>query len=333
VNVESVLPRDAIPSIDDPEFGRGYIGGPEDEVIVVDGDPPRAYPIRILSYHEIVNDVLESTALEGQPEPRGDSGEVVDGRPIAVTWCPICWSAVVYDRTVEGRTLTFGTSGKLADDALVMYDRETGSEWKQPTGTAIAGQLEGSHLETLPSPIVTWDRFTEDHPDGVVLQPVRRTADGTGPSPQEIYQMGPYDSYVAGDEFGLYGMRGEGERRSWDRDDLAAKTVVLGIEWNGESRGYPVQRVEAEGGVVEDTIGGLDVVVFVSDQRIHAFERAGLDFEWRSGSIQSDGASWDPVTGESDDGRRLQRVPGRRMFAFAWQDAHGADAFYSGRGE
>lgn len=114
MEVVSALPRDSIPSIEAPAFGSDYFGDPADEVIVVDGDPPRAYPVRILSYHEIVNDS-------------------VDGRPIAVTWCPICWSSAVYDRSVDGRTLTFGMSGKLADDALVIYDRETDSEWKQPT--------------------------------------------------------------------------------------------------------------------------------------------------------------------------------------------------------
>lgn len=147
MNVVSVLPRDAIPSIDAPQFGREYFGEPDDEVIVVDGDPSRAYPIRILSYHEVVNDA-------------------VDGRPIVVTWCPICWSSVVYDRRVSERTLRFGMSGKLADDALVMYDRETESEWKQPTGEAIAGVLEGARLTALPAPIVTWERFRTDHPDG-----------------------------------------------------------------------------------------------------------------------------------------------------------------------
>jgi len=87
-----VLSRDAIPSIDDTSFGSDYFGEPDDGVLVVESDPPRAYPIRVLSYHEIVNDV-------------------VDGDPIAITWCPICWSVIVYDRRVDGRTLTFGTSG------------------------------------------------------------------------------------------------------------------------------------------------------------------------------------------------------------------------------
>ncbi|ELZ21128.1 hypothetical protein C475_19258 [Halosimplex carlsbadense 2-9-1] len=307
MNVQDVLPRDAIPSIDDPAFGPTYFGDPNDEVIVVDGDPPRAYPIRVLSYHEIVNDTI-------------------DGRPIAVTWCPICWSAVVYDPVVDGRTLTFGTSGKLADDALVMYDRETESEWKQPTGAAIAGPLEGVRLPAIPAPVVSWERFVADNPDGVVLQPVR--GDGTR-SPDEVYDMDPYERYAEGGEFGLYGMRGEGERRSWDRTDIDAKTVVLGVEVGDEAVGYPVPRVRAAGGVVTDTVGSSRVVVFATDDGVHAFEDPGFDFERRDGSIRADGTTWDGATGESADGRALDRLASRRLFAFTWQDAHGRDSFYA----
>lgn len=309
MKVRSVLPRDAIPSIDDPAFGTSFFGDPSDEVIVVDADPPRAYPIRILSYHEIVNDEI-------------------GGRPIAVTWCPICWSAAVYDRHIDGRTLTFGVSGKLADDALVMYDRETESEWKQPTGEAIGGELEGSRLTALSSPLISWKRFTDEHPSGVVLQPVRGTDTNDDRALRASYDMVPYERYVAGDAFGLYGMRGEGDRRTWDRNDLDPKTLVLGIEHEGESRGYPKLRVDAAGGVVTDSIGGLDVVVVAIDDEIHAFENPGFEFEVANGTIHADGTTWDPVSGKSGDGRRLERVTARRLFAFAWQDAHGADAFY-----
>lgn len=101
MDIETVLPRDAIPSIDHPSFGAEYLGEDDDDVIVLETEIPRAYPVRILSFHEIVNDEVE----EG---------------PIAVTWCPLCGSAIVYDRQVDGMTLTFGVSGKLADDDLVM---------------------------------------------------------------------------------------------------------------------------------------------------------------------------------------------------------------------
>lgn len=310
MNVQTVLPKDAIPSIDDPTFGSTYFGDLDDEVIVVDGDPPRACPIRILSYHEIVNDA-------------------VDGKPIAVTWCPICWSAVVYDRSVDGRTLTFGTSGKLADDALVMYDRETNTEWKQPTGEAISGELEGTRLANLPAPVVSWERFRRDHPDGLVLQPVRGTGSGSsGSNPGTEYNMKPYEKYSEGGAFGLYGMRGTGEPRTWDRADIDAKTVVLGVEHGEDAVGYPIPKVAAADGVVSDTVGGLDVVVFATEDGIHAFENPGIAFEPATEGIRADGTTWDPITGESDDGRQLTRLPGRRSFAFAWQDAHGPDSFY-----
>ncbi|EMA39510.1 DUF3179 domain-containing (seleno)protein [Halobiforma nitratireducens] len=103
--------------------------------------PPKAYPVRILDYHEIVSDI---------PEGDGD-GEADDGGPqsgttisVAVTWCHLCGSAVVYERTVEGRTLEFGVSGKLADDDLVMDDRGTGSEWKQSSGPVSTATSKGS---------------------------------------------------------------------------------------------------------------------------------------------------------------------------------------------
>lgn len=191
------------------------------------------------------------------------------------------------------------------------------------------GELEGTRLTVLPAPIVSWERFSTDRPDGVVLQPVRGTDRGSGQSPREIYDTRPYERYADGEEFGLYGMRGEGERRSWERADLDAKEIVLGLEHDGEAVGYPIRRVESEGGVVTDTVGSLDVVVLASDGGIHAFEDPGFGLEKREGAIHGDGTVWDPVSGESRDDRRLERIPGRRLFAFAWQDANGTDSFYS----
>lgn len=311
MDVRSVLPRDAIQSIDDPAFGADYFGDPDDEVFVVDGDPPRAYPIRVLSHHEIVNDE-------------------VDGRPVAVTWCPICWSGAVYDRTVDGRTLTFGVSGKLADDALVMYDRETESEWKQPTGTAIAGPLEEKRLSVLAAPIISWERFAAEYPDGIVLQPVGGPDGAPGRPPRDRYDMEAYDRYVESTAFGLYGMRGEGEPRSWDRTDLDPKAIVLGVEHGDEAVGYPISRVEAAGGLVTDEVGGRPVVVVATDDGIHAFDDPGFAFEFdrEEKLLRADGTTWGAVTGDSTDGRTLDRVPAHRLFAFTWQDVHGPDSFY-----
>jgi hypothetical protein len=312
MNVRNVLSKDAIPSIDAPAFDSTYFGEPTDEVLVLAGDPPKAYPIRVLNFHEIANDR-------------------VDGDPVAVTWCPLCASAVVYERTVDGRELTFGVSGKLADDDLVMYDRETGSEWKQSLGECIAGPLEGSQLTVRPAGVVTWETFAGEHPTGVVLQPPHTqseaASDTDDPAPVE-YETDPYREYFEGDGFGL-GAHRDGESRSWDRDDLGPKTIVLGIEHGGAAVGYPVTRVREAGGVVVDTVGGLDVVVVATGDRIHAYEDPGHEFDpTPDGSLRADGTTWDPATGQSEDGRRLDRVPAQRLFAFTWQDDHGPDAFY-----
>ena len=145
--------------------------------------------------------------------------------------------------------------------------------------------------------------------------------------------MEPYRRYYQDEDFGLYAMRGEGARRTWDRDDIDAKTVVLGIEHGDEAVGYPLPVVEAAGGLVTDTIGGRDVVVVAADGDLHAFENPGLTFERTAAELVADGTNWDLVTGESDDGRTLTRVPSRTLFAFAWQDDHGTDAFYDPMGD
>jgi hypothetical protein len=307
MNVVDVLPRDAIQSVDDPDFGPSHFGRDDDEVVVVDGTPPRAYPVRVLVQHEIVNDT-------------------VDGRPVAVTWCPICRSGAVYDRRVDEETLTFGVSGKLADDALVMYDRETDSEWVQPSGEAIAGPHEGTRLERLAGPVVTYGEFRASHPEGLVLQPPR----GTGERALQEYDAGAYDRYDASEAFGLYGMRGEGQPREWDHEDLDPKALLVGVEFDGDAMGYPAERVRAVGGIVRDTVGGVALVVVATASGLHAFEAPGHDLTVEGDRLSGGGTTWDPVSGESADGRHLRRVPAVRLYAFAWLDAHGPDAVWSG---
>jgi len=171
--------------------------------------------------------------------------------------------------------------------------------------------------------VTTWERFREDHPDGVVLQPA------AGRDPEE-YDLEPYERYAEAERFGAAVMRGTGLGRSWtdDHHDFGPKALVLGVEHGGEAVGYPKPRVAAADGVVTDTIGGLDVVVVATDDGIHAFENPGHGFEAADGAFRADGARWDGVSGESDDGRRLDRVPATRLFAFAWEDDHGSGSFY-----
>jgi hypothetical protein len=313
MDVTEVLPPDAIPSVDDPEFVGAYDGYPEDDVVVLELEgEARAYPLRYLNYHEIVNDAF-------------------DDRAVAVTWCPLCGSAVVYDRTVDGRRLEFGVSGKLADDDLVMYDRQTESEWKQSLGEAIAGEYEGTELTALPAGVMPYRRFAEEHPDGVVLDEPggKSEASGPGDEPEPVeYDDDPYREYFEADGFGLGAHRGTGGRE-WRRDDVEPKDVVLGVEADGDALGFPHGRVEAAGGVVQASVGDRPVAVFVTPDGIHAFDDAGLSFEPTDdpGRFAAGDTTWDGATGEAADGRSLERVPARRLFAFAWQDDHGEDAF------
>ena len=146
-------PRDGIPPIDEPRFVpvEKARGGSDEPVIGVEiGGEARAYPIRILIWHEIVNDTLA-------------------GRPIVVTFCPLCNTSIVFDRRLSGRELTFGTTGNLRFSDLVMWDRQTESWWQQFTGEAIVGEQTGVRLARIPSRIMSLAAFRERHPDGEVL--------------------------------------------------------------------------------------------------------------------------------------------------------------------
>ncbi len=172
-------PRDGIPSIDDPAFQTvaEVSGMSETEPViglVVNGDA-RAYPLKILIWHEIVNDT-------------------VGGVPVTVTYCPLCNSAIVFERTVDGRVLDFGTTGKLRNSDLVMYDRQTESWWQQFSGTAIVGAMTGTKLTILPSRLESWALFTARAPDGAVLVPRSPGARSYGQNPYVGYDSrdGPY---------------------------------------------------------------------------------------------------------------------------------------------
>jgi hypothetical protein len=149
-------PKDGIPSIDEPRFRPA---GEIDDI--ADNEPVirlevngglRAYPLRVLTWHEIANDV-------------------VGGVPVAVTYCPLCNAALVFRRVVAGEPTTFGTTGMLRHSDLVMYDRKTESWWQQFTGEAIVGERTGEELEMVPSRIVSFGDFRDEAPDGKVLVP------------------------------------------------------------------------------------------------------------------------------------------------------------------
>ena len=164
-------PKDGIPSIDDPRFigvsEVKHLADTEPVIgLVINGDA-RAYPLQVLIWHEIVNDS-------------------VGGVPISVTFCPLCNTAMVFDRRVKGRVLDFGTTGKLRNSDLVMYDRQTESWWQQFLGEAIVGELTGTVLKLIPARMESYARFRERAPNGKVLTPR-----GAG----RAYGRNPYAGY------------------------------------------------------------------------------------------------------------------------------------------
>ena len=166
-------PKDGIPALSDPEFlplktGGADIGAREPVISVeFEGEVPRAYPIRYLTWHEIVNDTV---------------GDI----PIAVTFCPLCNSGITFDRRVGDRVLTFGVSGKLRNSDMVMYDRETESWWQQAIGQGIVGELNGVELTTLPTWMESWEQFATRNPDGLVM---------AEPAFGRPYGQNPYANY------------------------------------------------------------------------------------------------------------------------------------------
>ncbi|MCH8901913.1 MAG: DUF3179 domain-containing protein, partial [Chloroflexi bacterium] len=154
VSIYTLLPKDGIRSIDDPRFvsAAEATDMADHEFVIgvsIDGDT-RAYSINVLSRHEIVNDV-------------------VGGVPIAITYCPLCFTGIVYDRRVAGETLEFGVSGKLVMNDLVMYDRQSNSLWQQILGEGIDGRYKGTRLTLVPATQTTWAQWRAIHPDTLVL--------------------------------------------------------------------------------------------------------------------------------------------------------------------
>jgi hypothetical protein len=210
-------PKDGIPAIDNPRFLRAGdkrgINGSEPVITVeIEGETPRAYPLRYLIWHEIVNDR-------------------VGGIPLAVTYCPLCNSGITFDRRVQGRVLSFGVSGKLRHSDMVMYDRQTQSWWQQAVGQGIVGAMTGVKLRQLPSWMESWDQFRARNPEGLVM---------AEPSFDRAYGRNPYVGYDTNERPFLY--RGENPPHGISP---VARVVRVG------NRAWPLTRIRAEGGVSE----------------------------------------------------------------------------------
>mgnify|MGYP001604630163 CR=1 FL=1 len=312
-----VPPPDGIPAIDDPKFVSQEVADAwwtdaEPVVVVEIGTDARAYPAQVLIWHEIVNDV-------------------VDGVPIAVTYCPLCNSAVAYERTINGVVTTFGTSGRLYNSALVMYDRATESLWTHYDGRAVVGVLAGTQLERIPAPLMAWEDFRSLYPDGLVLD---RTATGF----ERDYGRNPYVGYdEAGGSPFLF--------RGTVDDRAAAMRRVVGVTLGDASAAWALDAVDDTGpAATNGEVGSTPVVIFWQPGQVSALETDDTGTGRDVGSVgvflaavdgrtltfsagtdgfedQETGSRWDlagrAVAGPLS-GARLERIPHFDTFWFAW---------------
>jgi hypothetical protein len=226
-------PPDGIRPIDDPAVvpadSVDFLCDQEAVIALdIDGES-RAYPNRILTRHEIVNDTLAET-------------------PVTVAYCPLCSSAVAYDRRLGDRILDFGTSGALYQSALVMYDRQTESLWSHFTGESIVGSLAGEQLDLITVQTVAWGDWLAAHPDGTVLAP-----DSTGGT----YGDNPYPGYENRD-----GPLSPAFLQEAVDDRLPEKDRVLGVRDGDEAIAIELSRLQTER-IIELDLGGEPVVAWL----------------------------------------------------------------------
>ena len=270
----------------------------DDELVIgliLQGDA-RAYPIRLLSSHEIVNDV-------------------VGGQPVAITWCPLCYSALVFDRVVE-RELTFGVSGYLFHNNLVMYDHQTNTLWSQILAQGIRGALNGQQLNLVSSQLMEWGQWKALYPETRIL-----SAESLGKQADSI--VDPYAGYYASGVAGLVGSPGD--------ERLPAKALVVGLVVGGEARAYPLSELEQHS-LVNDQLGSLPLLLVYDPelQTVWAYRRhvndETLTFQANeeSGSLRDEetASTWDVRSGAAvagpQRGTRLQRLSAPLVYWFAW---------------
>lgn len=225
-------PPDGIPSIDNPRFtsvvaADVWLDDDELVVLIERNDVARIYPLQILVWHEIVNDTIA-------------------GEPILVTYCPLCGSVIAFRREIAGDLVEFGTSGRLYNSNLIMYDRKTRSYWSQIGGRALVGELTGSELELVAAQTVFWGDWKSKLPEAEVLS--RETGF------RRSYGRDPYEGYES--VRGLY----------FPVDNLDTslhpKTVIYGIRVDGQYKAYRETELELLE-TTTDTVGTVEIEIRV----------------------------------------------------------------------
>lgn len=317
----SVLPRDSIPTIDAPQYTTSdeadeFMEAGEQVIGVVINGEARAFPLPILSKHEIVNDVI-------------------GGHPVTVTWCPLCFTALVFSRQLADRDtpLMFGVSGKLLNETLVMYDRQTNSLWSQLYGAAVDGPLSGERLAFFPSTLTQWSVWREQYPETMVLSKPLTCAQfdcgSYATNPRGSYDVDPYASYYISADEGVV-------NHAIPRDDESVpgrpKERVLGLRLADVARAYPFTDLSRER-LVNDVIGGQPVLIWFDPDTSTggAFLRT-VDEETLTFSHFPDrpmklideqtGSEWSALTGQATTGpltgKQLAPLVVTPAFAFGW---------------
>lgn len=300
----SNVPRDGIPSVDNPTFSSAsettWLADDDRVLGVVFEGQPMAFPIRILVWHEVVN-------ISG-----------TKGRA-AVTYCPLTFTGISLDLRDEfpDEEQTLGVSGLLYNSNLVLYDRKTESLWTQMSGSAYTGAAGGTCLDLIPTMDAAFGHWKRLYPDTKVLNRPGK------PEGYQRYDLEPYGDYWANDEI-LYGIREPLDTR------LGAKDWVLGVLADTGAKAYPLSAAP----VVNDTLPGVPFVVFnhnregmvaykawVVDGERLTFSSAGFDGEVPAYMDDQTGSKW-RFTGECVEGPLsgsvLQRMPSYLAFYFAW---------------
>ena len=307
-------PRDGIPSIDTPKFVSAEEATSnflqESDLVIgleINGDV-RAYPLKILVWHEIVNDN-------------------VGGSSVAVTYCPLCFTSQVFNRTIGGQVIQFGTSGKLYNSNLVLYDRTSESLWSQAMAKGIVGKHAGHDLEKIPFDVAAWTEWKKLRPESKVLS----TDTGFG----RPYGVDPYGSYYTDPNI-LFPV-------SHKDDRFEPKEIVVGLEDNnnGMQKAYRISDIEDKK-VVNDAIGNKQIalvslepfIVRVFDRSIQLESSSStgvitLQLEYESSTNllvdKETGTKWNfdgKVVDGSMKGKSLTRLPFDEGFWFSWVAFH-----------
>lgn len=304
--------RDCIPPIEQPNFVSAAQTGewlePRERVVGLSHHGAiKAYPLKVLNYHEVVDDTAGET-------------------PILLSYCPLCGSALAFRRVHNGQTLTFGVSGLLHHSNLVLYDRETESFWDQITGEAIAGPLVGGRLEPIPVDIVPWSAWKRAYPDTLVL------------SLDTGYDR-PYDQYPYGDyrtSNSVY------FNTDFQDSRLHPKDRVIGVALNDRAKAYPQAVLDKHDNrnVIHDILGDTPILVVQepASREVHVFKRRvdgrELTFRVASGALvdRETGSRWTfdgRARGGTFQGRQLEELAATPVFWFAWATYHPGTALYA----